>query len=500
MYGKFVGLDIGSESIKIALVKRGIRRVELVKTLYFNFSDPSGISGILEKIFRENNLPPSDVATSVRKAPVSIRILSFPFSDPKKIDQVYEFELESVSTFDPRDKVHAYHLIKGQKESEAITCMFNKEDVKEVIDICEAGGVDPKVITLSAVAFVSLNEFLSGQRPVLLVNIGASKTSFSLFDELGLKRIRSSTKAGDYVARIISNGFNVPKEEVERIKKQGFYDDGRSDILREGVRPVVDDIRKTIQFFELDLRDEIKTVLVSGGFSLIPGFIDYLRKELKRDVRMLFIPDLGEKNSAVFAESFALALYGSGFRRGCLNLRKGEFRYTGKTEGLERTFMVPSVLFSLLLVLLLYRSGARYFELKDEIRELETRIERSVKDVFPNMGTVPKPVAFMETEVGKLKQKLQILEEIKGGATPLDVLRDISISIPGNVNLRVDEITFIDGSVVRIRGQCSSSEEVLRIERALSNSGFFKRVTRDSTETSPNKSIRFQISLVVNNG
>ena len=94
MYGRFVGLDIGRKDIKVSLIKRGLRDVQLLQTIRTEKSpSPTGDSNSLAEVFKAYSLPKSDIATSILENPTSIRVIKFPFSDPKKIDQVYEYEL-----------------------------------------------------------------------------------------------------------------------------------------------------------------------------------------------------------------------------------------------------------------------------------------------------------------------------------------------------------------------------------------------------------------------
>jgi hypothetical protein len=158
MYVKFVGLDIGTDSIKITLVKRGFRDTKLLQTI--TLKTPKSSDEISERIkaaFTENSLPRTDIATSLPNNPISIRVLNFPFSDPNKIEQVYEFELENISTFDPMDKFHGHHIVKTENGSEAIISMFENEHIRDFIRICDEGGVDPKIVTFGPLAFSSLD-------------------------------------------------------------------------------------------------------------------------------------------------------------------------------------------------------------------------------------------------------------------------------------------------------------------------------------------------------
>jgi len=212
--------------------------------------------------------------------------------------------------------------------------------------------------------------------------------------------------------------------------------------MGEALAPVLGEIKKTIKFFEMELNEGIRTVLLAGGLSQTPGFSAYLRDQINKDVENIFIPDLGSE-SPVFAQSFALALYGSALRRTSVNFRKDEFQFTGSDEELRKKVLVPALLLSVIILLSLYRSGASYFELKDKVDGIESQIEANVKEVFPSVKVIPKPVTFMETEVKKVDEKLGTVKGVIGKNSPLDVLRDISLSIPSNMNLTVDSISFI---------------------------------------------------------
>ncbi|HSE83711.1 MAG TPA: hypothetical protein VLB01_04100, partial [Thermodesulfobacteriota bacterium] len=62
MYGRFVGLDIGTDSIKIALVKRGFRDTKLLQTITLKTPKYTGeISERIKTAFTENSLPRTDI-------------------------------------------------------------------------------------------------------------------------------------------------------------------------------------------------------------------------------------------------------------------------------------------------------------------------------------------------------------------------------------------------------------------------------------------------------
>ena len=364
MYGKFVGLDIGRDTTKVVLIRRGFRSLELVRTLtlkseFFNQGNIHNLSSA----FSENSLPTNEVATAVPFEPISIKVIHFPFVEPKKIDQVYGFELENVSTFDPDDKVHGYHLVRRENKAEALVCMFEKDHIEDLLHVCSEQGVDPKIVTYGPVAMAALEGYMPKERPLIITDIGATHIGFSVFDQEGIRRVRSTSKAGDLVTESISKTLGVPYDDAESIKREGLVGD-YANTVRESLNVVLGEIKKTIKFFEMELKEDIKTVLLSGGMSLMPGISDYLKDNIS-----------SAAGQGLAAQSFALALYGSALKRSNLNYRKDEYQYTGSDEELKKKFVVPSVLLSIILILLLYRHASSYFELKDRVHRIEGQIE-----------------------------------------------------------------------------------------------------------------------------
>ena len=199
----------------------------------------------------------------------------------------------------------------------------------------------------------------------------------------------------------------------------------------------------------------------------------------------------------MYAKSYALAIYGSTLKNGYLNFRKDEFKYVGVDHELRKVFTVPAILLFILVLFLIYTSASSYYDLKSKVDEMEDQIAKVVKDTFPDVKVIPKPKLYMESEVGKLREKLELIEGVHDANTPLDGLKDISASLPESLKLRVNDIKFESADTIKIQGTCRSYQEVAEIEDALTNSGLFEKVTRNQTGNAPNGNTKFDISVVL---
>ncbi len=191
MIGKFIGVDLDGSKIRLCVIKRGFRKTELIRFIDIDIPDDGqSITNLLSYHLKKESIK-TDIAVSIPSSPVSMRILSFPFSDAKKIDQVYNFELENASTLQTEDKINSYHLV-GSKNggADALVCMFKKEEVADTLAIFEEGGISPRVITYSPFALHALSDHFQIERPFVLLSIGQVATNFTLFNENGVTRVR----------------------------------------------------------------------------------------------------------------------------------------------------------------------------------------------------------------------------------------------------------------------------------------------------------------------
>ena len=230
MYSNFAGIEVGNKDIKVSVVKRGLRDQRLIENFKINHNqDPEDSRKQLNKHLSKYSVPDGEMCTNIAKNPLSIRVLEFPFNDYRKIDQVYKFELENQSPFNPNDKHHSYHVIMGEDSAEAIVCMFEKDDVRDQLEKLKTLEIDPKVLTFSPVSYDALNKFLDHKRPVLLVDVSVDELVFALFDEKGLKRIRSSS-------------MSIKIEEFDTVDKETLS-------KNQSFQYLIDEIIKTTKFF-----------------------------------------------------------------------------------------------------------------------------------------------------------------------------------------------------------------------------------------------------------
>jgi len=131
-------------------------------------------------------------------------------------------------------------------------------------------------------------------RSICLVDIGADKTSISIFSENGLNYSHSITVAGNFFSKKLREGIKrddsgkddgYSHKEVGKLKRQigllvseAFSNVGI--ILKSSLLPVVDEIRVAIKYHNEKTGKIANRIFLVGGSSKIKGLLEYLKSNL----------------------------------------------------------------------------------------------------------------------------------------------------------------------------------------------------------------------------
>src|SRR3990167_860694 len=121
MKQQILGIDIGSYSVKIALLSRSFRHFELER--YYEQVIPQGgrlsreeaTASVLKTLVEKNELTADVIAVSLPAHQVSCRVIELPFTNAKKIEQTIEFELEGHVPLPLEDMLVDYHILSFEE-------------------------------------------------------------------------------------------------------------------------------------------------------------------------------------------------------------------------------------------------------------------------------------------------------------------------------------------------------------------------------------------------
>ena len=255
-----IGLDIGSQQIKIAELRPGktgltISALGIGPTpqgvIQNNIiTDPAAMGAAIKQIMRESGISVKKVVGCISgQNAVVIRIIEVPRMTDAELKETMKWEVERHVPFAPSETMLDYQpLVQYTAEArnapnmEVLLAVAQQDAVNNYLSSLYAAGLDPVAIDIeplaSARAVLDIAEggqplarpqFLPGMETmpdgpppetVAVVNIGAANTDISIFQGDQLTFPRSLPLAGDSLTRAIAEALQYTPEQAERVKRE----------------------------------------------------------------------------------------------------------------------------------------------------------------------------------------------------------------------------------------------------------------------------------------
>lgn len=524
---RIIGLDIGADTIKAVQITtwfKGLKVTGFVKKKRGdNQSQTSPVTALSEEIRRmldEDSLEGDAFVSSIPCNSVAVRNINLPFSNLNKVRQVIKYEVESVFPFSLDGILVDFFLVdkKLAGGTDLLVAAAPKETVKKHLEIMEGARIEPEVVDLdSSSPFYCFEATECDKRDgtVSIVDLGAKKTSVSIVKNGVLQFIRSIPIGGETITEAISKKFSVDLDTAEERKiKEGailLEDIEGEDETIEGdrgelkvSRAIVDTLNRLKK--EIDLafsfyrtlysEEEVKEVLLTGGTSKIRNIDRYFEREFNIRTSLFnpfqYLPgsmgNIGEDEKPIVAGALGLALRGAKRSGNRVNFRKEEYRFEKKEADTRKSltfiFIGLFLVFSLYIGNLftkLYLKERRYAMLKAEIRQVFT-------ETFPDVKNIVNEVQQMKSKIREEKDKDASIKGLQGGASLLDVLREVSIRIPAGKGVRIIKMRM-NKENVSIVGEADSFDTVDKMNSSLRRSKLLKEVRIKDAKMSTRKGI-----------
>lgn len=288
-----------AEIVKMAVKKAGPKKIKTKKVLC---SIPES-----KAFLRMITAPKMDESEAAEALKWEIEA-----SIPLRCDQVY-FDWQFLDEFDGKQNI--------------LTVAASKEIVDDLMDVLALADLEVYSLELESIACArSLIPKTSPKEEItLIVDIGASRTSF-IISEGPVPYFTSSVPfSSEVITDIISKRMNISLEEAEKIKiAQGIEGSSSNDPIFNIVQPFLEnlssEIEKSLDFFQTMNKDKpgVSRIILCGGGANLKGLADYLSSRLGKEVRLGDpwinfnlggkLPLINKEGSVHFATVIGLAL------------------------------------------------------------------------------------------------------------------------------------------------------------------------------------------------
>jgi len=306
--GSFVGLDIGSHTVKaIQLARKGenvflfaaYRQPTLERKISVESQeDVKFWAAYLKTFFSEGRFSSRDVVVGLPESQVFTRVISVPKMSQAELRTAIKWEAEQYIPIPLRDVSMDYELIsddtsnKDNSKMEVLLVAAPLKLVKSYISILEAASLNPIGLETEglAVARGALGNF--DGPTTIIVNIGAVTTDLVIVSNKHVRFTRSISTGGFALARAVSQALGFEMDQAEQYKVTYGLDETQLEgKVMQAIKPIIDviisDIKRSLSFYGNRYPDDsVKQAVICGGTASLPGLLSYLAGLLGLEVRL----------------------------------------------------------------------------------------------------------------------------------------------------------------------------------------------------------------------
>ncbi len=496
MKRKVLGLDINEEFVAATVIgQKGQDRV-ITAFGFERLHDRDDLSQALPLLLEKVNWKEGDCFCGISLSGISLRNLSIPFTENRKIAQILPLELEDQLLTPVRDQLVEYTVSVAEEDhSHLLVAALEKKRMKHDLELLAESWISPQIVTLRTVALAEeLQRNSELAEGFLFIDAGLHAANIAIVMQKRVVLVRRLA----YPDRVFTARPFIFDEDGPRIANH--------EEAMECIGSLCDDIKTSMGLYKIDsgIASLPETIVVSGSMAHIPDVLEKIGIEFEREVRIgnllqstsvsSGLVDEGEWIPGLYDHSLALLLQGSR-KKITFNFRKDEFAppklyFTSKNQ----LFAAAAILVFVLAGLFTYM-GFDYRTLNTRYHDLGKRMENLFKETFPETTRIVDPLVQMKTNLRNVQAPSIATPIFSGDKRTLNILADISGRVPDSVEIHVVRMV-VDKDSVTLKGTTDTFNNVNLIQGVLRKSPVFKDVDIVSAAAEKESGqIRFELKL-----
>ncbi len=325
--------SFGEEKIKPEIIENGEIRDQGALT--------EAIKKFLPKVKGEK-LKTKYVAVSLPEEKAFLQVIQMPIMPKEDLKSAVIYEAENYVPL-PIEEVYLDSQIINHDSGkldhfDVLIAALPRKTIDPYLTCLKKSGLIPKILEIesSAIARALIKNEVSSF-PLLLIDLGATKTGFAIFSGYSLRFTFSIPVSSLKFTEAISKNLKINLEEAEKLKlKYGIQrkDSDKAKEIFDSLVPALTDlteqIKKYLNYYQTHTSHEhlpsngkgVKKVIISGGGANLKGFSEFLSSELKIPVELgnpwtnilpkplREVPELPYQDSLRYTTALGLALRG----------------------------------------------------------------------------------------------------------------------------------------------------------------------------------------------
>jgi type IV pilus assembly protein PilM len=303
-----VGLDVGSTAVRAAEVALGGGQPSLVRAAQVPLAvgavengevrEPQVVTEAIRELWQRGGFKTRQATLGVGNQRAVVREVTVPALPPKELSQALPFQIQELIPIPLEDAVLDHDVLdefdqEGTRMLRLLVVAAQRTMVTTMVDAATQAKVEPVGVDLVPFALIrsvgqgdGLNLDESGMGGEAIVDVGADVTNMCVHERGVARFVRILPSGGRDVTRALADALSVSEEEAESLKWGQPVEGAPSpaevqSIVDRRAGVLVDEIRSSLDFYRAQMPDsEVSRVLVTGGGSKLPGFVERLRDRM----------------------------------------------------------------------------------------------------------------------------------------------------------------------------------------------------------------------------
>ena len=293
-----IGIDIGSTSVRAVETVRGREGPSVIRFGAVPLplgavqggviQDTTAVTAAVRHLWSTAKFRNRKVALGVTNPQIVVRQMSVANLPTKELRESLPFQVrDSLPLPVERSLLDFYPLTEGETPEtiSGLLIAAPKEAVVTAVEAVERAGLHVVLVDLASFALLRAASRLD-KRVEAIVDIGAQITSVIVHDDGDPLIVRTVPRGSAEITEKLASALKIDINEAEQLKRrvgvvEGADEARASEIIREAVRPLVNEIRSSFAYLNTgDRQARVARLLLSGGGALLPGFVEMLARQL----------------------------------------------------------------------------------------------------------------------------------------------------------------------------------------------------------------------------
>jgi type IV pilus assembly protein PilM len=304
---RYIGIDIGSHSIKacslspgqkgILLEKIGLANLPPASIVNGTINDPPIVAKALHALLTHLGIKSKEIVFAISGYSVIIKKIILPIMPEKELAQSIDYEAQQHIPFDIREVNLDFQILGTPKEDpESMSVLLvavKKETLNAFLEVLSLAGLEARIADVAAFALSNAYEIKHplDSNPVALLNLGASQITLYVLTKDGPVFNRDFFLGGRQLTELIQSRFSLSFEEAEKVKLGWNLNYNQLDQIGASflaiVQNWVEEIKKVLDFLTAsDPETKPTKIILSGGSSLLPGISQFFSRGFQIPVEL----------------------------------------------------------------------------------------------------------------------------------------------------------------------------------------------------------------------